>query len=202
MCLDDRDVTACTAKSTNTVDIMNSIPPDCGLLVDDGGATLLQDLPLETAKQMDMEILQVCNRTEYSIDNTDDDFNGISGKMEDATNSEEPNQQLENITNNLFSNTSRIDPGKSFPVEQSDNDKSDNSSFQVVPSVNQSVDDVDYNGPSRLLMAMEFLGENKMHSSPRFSSTWERMLLSGCYYGKPITYMYFLCTVIGHSSVI
>jgi len=175
------------AESVNKIDIINNASPNSDWLVDDGGATLLQDLPLEMAKQTDT--LQVCSRrTDASGDNTDDDFNGVTGKTQDITNSKQPNQKFANLTNNLRSNSPRKEPGKWFPMEQTYHNhicNNNNSNLQVVPSDDQSLHDIDYDGPSMLLMAMDSI-ERKEHNMSCNLSTWERILLSGNHYSKSI----------------
>ena len=175
------------AESVNRIDVIN-ISPDSGGLADDGGATLLQDLPLEMARQTDTEILQVCNnpRTD-SGDNTDDDFNGSTGKTQEITSCQSPNEKFARITNNLYSNSSpRTESGKHFPIEQADhhdayNNNSNN--LQVVPSDDQAIYDTDdFDGPSELLMAMELIKGKKQHV-PCSLNTWER-IFSGSYHSK------------------
>lgn len=184
-CTTHRDdvITRAVAESINRVDIIDTSPDYSGL-VDDGGATLLQKLPLEMAKQTDTEILQVCNNTmEYSTDNTDDDFNDFTGKMQGITNPILPNQKFVNIADNLYSDSPTVEPGKCFLMEQDDHNHRNNDNLQTVPSDDQPFNDTDYDGPSKLLMVMESI-ERKNHHVPCSLNTWERILFSGNYYGK------------------
>ena len=143
------------------------------------------------AKQTDTETLQVCNKTtEHITDNTDDDFNGITGKMQVITDPVVPNEKLISIIDNPHL---RIEPGKCFPTVQGYLDHKHNN-LQAVPSDDQSLDDIDYDGPSRLLMAME-LFERKDHHVPRSLNTWERILFSGSYYGEHL-YVFHVCCML------
>ena len=186
---DHHDVTS-PAESVNKFDVIN-LSPDSSGLVDDGAATLLQNLPLEKARQTDTEILQVCNRPIDARENTDDDFDGHTGKTQMITASELPNQRFVNVTNNLYSKSStEIESGKRFPIEQIDydhacNNNNNSSNLQAVPSDDQSPYDVDFDGPSRLLMAME-LTQRKNHHVPCPLNVREGMF-SGSYPSKSTT---------------
>ena len=171
-----RDLIASPAESINTIDIIDT-SPDSGGLADDGGATLLQDLPLEMAKQTDTEIIQVCSKGTDSVDNTDDDFNANAGKTQGITCSELPNQKIVNKTDD---NSTTIESGKCFPTEQVGHN---HVNLQAVPSYDQSLD---YDGPSKLLMAMELI-ERKDHHVPSSLNRWERIFIRSCY-GKPNKY--------------
>ena len=195
------DLITSPAESINRIDVINT-SPDAGELADDGGATLLQNLPLEMAKQTDTEIIQVCSKESDSIDNTDDDFNGNVGKTQGIACSELPNQKIINITDDLCSNSPTTESGKCFPTKQDGhnhvhnhvcNNNNNDINLQVVPSYDQSLD---YDGPSKLLMAMELI-ERKDHHVPYSLNRWER-IFTGSYYGKPNIYTMH-CNWVTHS---
>ena len=174
------DLITSPAESINRIDIINT-SPDSGGLADDGGATLLQSLPLEMARQTDTEIIQVCSKGIDSTDNTDDDFNGNVGKTQGITCSELPNQKIVNTTDD---NSTTIESGKCFPTEQDGHNYACNNNNNAVPSYDQSLD---YDGPSKLLMAMELI-ERKDHHVPYSLNRWERISTRSCY-GKPNKYI-------------
>lgn len=171
------DLITTPAESINRIDVIDT-SSDSGGLADDGGATLLQDLPLEMAKQTDTEIVQVCSKGQ-SVDNTDDDFNGNVGKTQGITCSELPNQKIINKTDD----DRTIESGKCFPTEQDCHNHVYINNLQAVPSYDQSLDD---DGPSKLLMAMGLI-ERKDHHVPYFLNRWERIFTRSCY-GKPNKY--------------
>ena len=184
------DLITSPAESINRIDIIDT-SPDSGGLADDGGATLLQDLPLEMAKQMDTEIVQVCSKGTDSVDNTDDDFNGKAGKTQGITCSELPNQKIINKTDD--NNTTAIESGKCFPIEQDGHNHVYSNDLQAVPSYDQSLD---YDGPSKLLMAME----RKDHHVPYSLNRWERIFIRSCY-GKPNKYIMHCNWVIIYHAI-
>ena len=168
------------SPAESMTDVINT-PVNTGGLADDGGATLLQNLPLEMAKQTDTEILQVCRKATDSADNADNDFNGTAGRTQGITCSELPNQKIANLTDDLQSNSPTIGSGKCLPTEQYNcYDHDYNGNLQVVPSCDQTLDD---DGPSKLLMTMDLL-DRKGHHVPDCLNKWDR-IYSGSYYGKP-----------------
>ena len=188
------DVITSPAESVNKFDIIDLSPDSSGLLVDDGGATLLQNLPLEKARQTDTEILQVCNGPIDARENTDDDFDSQTGKTQMVTTTELPNEKVVNVTNDVYSESStKIESGKCFPMEQVDYDhayNNDSSNLQAGPSDDHSLDYADYDGPSRLLMAMELTQRKDHHVSCCPLNAHEGMF-SGSYPSKSIT-VYFV----------
>ena len=168
------------SPAESITDVINT-PVDTGGLADDGGATLLQNLPLEMAKQTDTEKLQVCREATDSADNTDYDFNGTAGRTQGITCSELPNQKIVNLADDLQSNSPTIESGKCFTIEQYNcYDHDNNGNLQAVPSCDQTLGD---DGPSKLLMTMDLL-ERKDHHVPDCLNRRER-ICGGSYYGKP-----------------
>ena len=183
------DVITSPAESVSKSDVIDTSPDSSGL-ADTGVDTLLQELPLEMARQTDTEILQVCKRPIDSRENTDDYFDGNAGRTQKITSSQLPNQNFIDITNSLYSEScTEVESGRRFPMEQVDYDHANNNNnsignLQAVPSDDHSLDDAGYDGPSKLLMAME-LAQRKDHHVPGPLNTSEGMF-SRSYLSKSI----------------
>ena len=157
----------------------------CSETADDGINTVVQALPVETAKQPHIE--HICHGD--NVENTeDDDFDDDSEKTLIVTDSELQRPQNCNNSNN---------PGKTFPQDINDDiaDTDQPTHIDLVPSVDLSYDD----GRSRLLRAMDII-ERKENHVKRLRTTWERILFTGNYYGKQhhiiLLFHYTSCIVV------